>query len=305
MTMPPAIASGRGVRGCSPAMRFFRAIGWDRLAWALRRFYVPVPKNALVLEVGSGGNPYPRANVLVDAYEETRERHWVPLTADRPMVLGFVENLPFKDKSFDYVIASHVLEHSPYPEKFLSELQRVAKAGYIETPDAYMERTNPYRDHRLEVTVRNEALVIRKKAAWLVDDDLVELYEAAAKRHLTRETIPSHPFDFHVRYYWSKEINFSVQNPEVDAAWEPPASVTDLCSSQSSFGWRTRLMAMLRRLLSQGARNRQIDLRVLLRCPSCGGDHLHWENDKDIDCRDCGKRYPVKGGIPVMTELVA
>lgn len=137
-------------------------LGLHKLRWSLRRLNVPISNADLVLEVGSGGNPYPRANVLLDAYEETRERHWEALVHDRPTVLSFGENLPFKDKSFDYVIAAHVLEHTPYPEKFLAELQRVAKAGYIETPDAFMERINPYKDHRLEVTVRDKGLVIRK-----------------------------------------------------------------------------------------------------------------------------------------------
>lgn len=101
----------------------------------------------------------------MDAYEETRERHWATLFHDRPTVLSFGENLPFKDKSFDYVISAHVLEHSPYPENFLAELQRVSRAGYIETPDAFMERINPYKDHRLEVTLRDSGLVMRKKTA--------------------------------------------------------------------------------------------------------------------------------------------
>lgn len=101
-----------------------------KIAWSLRRLALEIPPDALVLEVVSGGNPYPRANVLLDAYEETRERHWVPLIHDRPTVLSFGENLPFKDKSFDYVIAAHVLEHTPYPEKFLAELQRVARGAW-------------------------------------------------------------------------------------------------------------------------------------------------------------------------------
>ncbi len=97
----------------SLAMRVARSLGMERVAWALRRLHCPVAKDALVLEVGSGGNPYARANVLLDAYEVTRERHWAALVSDRPTVIGFVENLPFKDKAFDFVIASHVLEHSP------------------------------------------------------------------------------------------------------------------------------------------------------------------------------------------------
>ena len=39
------------------------------------------------------------------------------------------EALTFRDKSFDFVIASHVLEYSADPENFLLELNRVAKVG--------------------------------------------------------------------------------------------------------------------------------------------------------------------------------
>ena len=45
-------------------------------------------------------------------FEEARERHRVPLVTDCPTVLGFVENLPFRDNALDFVIAPHVLEHS-------------------------------------------------------------------------------------------------------------------------------------------------------------------------------------------------
>ena len=81
---------------------------------------------------------------MIDAYADTRERHWAPFIKDRPSVLGMGEALPFRDESFDFVIASHVLEHSANSEIFFRELQRVAKAGYVETPDAFMELINPY-----------------------------------------------------------------------------------------------------------------------------------------------------------------
>ena len=179
------------------------SIFFHKIMWSMRRILVGkmISSSALVLEVGSGGNPYPRSNVLLDAYKETRERHWEPLVSDRPTVLSFGENLPFKDKVFDYVIAAHVLEHSPHPEKFLSELQRVAKAGYIETPDAFMERINPYKDHRLEVTVRDDQLIIQKKSNWINDNDLVDLYEKRVKKIITTETIPQHAEEFHMRYF--------------------------------------------------------------------------------------------------------
>lgn len=269
------------------------------MAWALRRYHCPVPRKALVLEVGSGGNPYVRANVLLDAYEDTRERHWAPLVADRPTVLGFVENLPFRDGAFDFVIASHVLEHSKQPEKFIAELQRVARAGYIEVPDAFMERINPYRDHRLEVTLRENCLIIRKKAAWQVSPELVELYEQRAKRWVTRELIPSRPFDFHVRYYWSNEIDFKVVNPQTDTGWE--ATADTLHGPDASSGRRATLRTLLRNLIrlvaSQRGRNRQIELLPLLRCPVCHSTNLHQVSGK-LDCGGCGSRFQVKNGIP-------
>jgi SAM-dependent methyltransferase len=191
----------------SAPMTWLRKHGFEPMAWALRRFHMPVSPSALVLEVGAGGNPYPRANVLLDAYEATHERHWAPLTSDRPTVLGFVENLPFKDHAFDFVIAAHVLEHSADPARFISELQRVAKAGYIEVPDAFMERINPYMDHRLEITSRNNQLIIRKKKSWQHDPEVIELYEDRVKSVLTSDLIPRYPFEFHVRYYWEGEIS--------------------------------------------------------------------------------------------------
>ena len=284
----------------SPAMRFFRAIGLESIAWSLRRLHCPVDDDALVLEVGSGGNPYARANVLLDAYEATRERHWVPLKIDRPLVLGFVEKLPFKDHAFDFVIASHVLEHSAHPEKFLAELQRVAKAGYIEVPDAFMERINPYTDHRLEITCRDDKLIIRKKPGHIVEHETVELYEHRVKPFLTRELIPKRPFAFHVRYYWQDKIDFTVLNPDTDASWAA-AEVVKLDAPVLSVKARIQayVLDVARSLLSQGGRNRKIDLFDLLRCPNCGSEHISRDSES-INCVDCAAVYPVKQGVPAM-----
>lgn len=256
-----------------------------RIQWSLRRLTIPVERAALVLEVGSGGNPYPRSNVLIDAYEETRERFWAPLVHDRPTVLSFGENLPFKDNAFDYVIAAHVLEHTPHPEKFLAELQRVARAGYIETPDAFMERINPYKDHRLEVTMRDEGLIIRKKPAWIYDADLVELYEKRAKVIITRETIPRHAAEFHMRYFWNDKINFTVVNPEVDASWDPPAA--DVNTPQK-LGIKAKLrlfiLGLIRRWFSQSGRNAKLDILPLMRCPKCHSKELQRKSADKIVC---------------------
>lgn len=285
----------------SLVMRLFRSVGLESIAWSLRRLHCPVDTSALVLEVGSGGNPYARANVLLDAYEVTRERHWVPLKADRPLVLGFVERLPFKDNSFDFVIASHVLEHSAQPEKFISELQRVAKAGYIEVPDAFMERINPYTDHRLEITCRDGKLIIRKKPAQIVEHETVALYEHRVKQFLTRELIPKRPFAFHVRFYWNGKINYTVVNPDTDASWAaesdtvpPNAPILSIKARVQGF-----VLDMARSILSQNRRNRMIDLISLLICPGCGSGSLS-RTPEGLRCNNCEAAYPIRQGVPVM-----
>jgi SAM-dependent methyltransferase len=281
-------------------MRLCRKLGWTRLAWSLRRLHCPVAPDALVLEVGSGGNPYFRSNVLLDAFEVTQQRHWAPLVADRATVLGAVEHLPFRDKSFDFVIASHVFEHSTQPELFLRELQRVAKAGYIEVPDALMERLNPYRDHRLEITVRDGVLLVRKKPDWRTDPVLVELFDSRGKKWISGETIPKHPFDFHVRYYWDEHIDFTVLNPEVDADWAAP---TEENPGTPRNGLRARVnkrvLQLARSLFSQRKRNIGIKLDDLLACPECRSADLHIGAER-IACRSCHAEYPVRNGLPAM-----
>jgi SAM-dependent methyltransferase len=284
----------------SKAMGLLRGLGMERLAWSIRRLHCPVAKEALVLEVGSGGNPYPRANVLLDAYEETRQRHWEPLKIDRPMVLGFIERLPFKSGSFDFLIASHVLEHSAYPEKALAEFQRVARAGYIEVPEAFFERLNPYRDHRSEITFRQGRLWIRKKPFWIVDQDLVELYEIRFKRFLTQDIMRQKPFIFHMRYYWNEKIDFFIVNPETDSSWQPIIDNVSLIQPQS-FKKRVRSIFIdsLRYLLSQNRRNRKIDLLELMICPTCGSEQLQ-SGPNCVHCLTCKALYQIQNNMPLM-----
>jgi SAM-dependent methyltransferase len=285
----------------SVPMAWLRKHGFESMAWALRRFHTPVAPNALVLEVGAGGNPYPRANVLLDAYDATRERHWAPLTSDRPTVLGFVENLPFKDHAFDFVIAAHVLEHSADPARFIAELQRVAKAGYIEVPDAFMERINPYMDHRLEITSRNNQLVIRKKESWQHDAQVIELYEDRVKPVFTGDLIPWHPFEFHVRYYWENEISYVIVNPDTDSGWTAPVIVRAAPAMTMVGRIRQITRDFLRGLLSQRQRNATLDLLPLLRCTTCHATNLSHTADT-VSCVKCGTSFPVRKSVVAMNE---
>ena len=231
----------------SLAMRVLNRFGMERLAWSLRRLHVPVPRNALVLEVGSGGNPYPRANVLLDAYVDTVERIESKLVKDRPLAIGYVERMPFKSQSFDFIIASHVMEHSPYPMNFLAELMRVGKSGYIETPDGFFERLNPFTYHRLEVTDIDGRLRIFKKPSWRHDSEIVTEYERKVKDTAFLWFLSKHPAPFYTRFYWRIHIPYWIVNPGVDVSWSlPEESYRRIEVQEKHFAFK------LRRILSVG-----------------------------------------------------
>jgi uncharacterized protein YbaR (Trm112 family) len=41
-------------------------------------------------------------------------------------------------------------------------------------------------------------------------------------------------------------------------------------------------------------------LREILRCPACHGEIEPLEDDKGLECKACGRVYPIRDGIPVM-----
>jgi len=88
-----------------------------------------------VLDIGSGGDPFPYATILADRYlEPTNHRSAVFKSDGKPVIICDVHNLPFIYGAFDYVVTAHVLEHVDDPIKACLELQRVGKSGFIETP---------------------------------------------------------------------------------------------------------------------------------------------------------------------------
>ena len=81
-----------------------------------------------VLDIGCGYTAHKNASVVCDIQDLSniyKKKKFVKLTGNI---------LPFKDKEFDFIIASHVIEHVKDVEIFIKELQRVSSKGYIELP---------------------------------------------------------------------------------------------------------------------------------------------------------------------------
>jgi SAM-dependent methyltransferase len=56
------------------------------------------------------------------------------------LIVGEATVLPFANRAFDFVYASHVLEHVVDPVQACREIMRVGAAGYIETPSPFLEQ---------------------------------------------------------------------------------------------------------------------------------------------------------------------
>lgn len=110
----------------------------------------------LVLDVGGWGDPFERADWVIDLLPyETRgyyaRRGWTepgPRPPERFTEGTWVtRNIcdrapwPFDDEQFDFVVCSHTLEDVYDPMWVCSEINRIGKAGYIEVPSRLEEQS--------------------------------------------------------------------------------------------------------------------------------------------------------------------
>jgi hypothetical protein len=122
-----------------------------------------------VLEIGPGGNPHPRSNVLLekifDEPGEAREQRGnsPELLTTKKIVFYEGDTFPFVDNEFDYTICSHVLEHVENVEQFIFEIFRVSSKGYLEYPTIYYEYLYNFNVHVNFIKYKNNTLYYLKK----------------------------------------------------------------------------------------------------------------------------------------------
>lgn len=285
-------------------MRLLERVSWvadtvrDEL-WLLR--HLGVGRTDFVLDVGSGASPWLRSNVLCDKFVgDASERHGRTLVHDRPLVLGDAERLPFADRSFDYVVCSHVLEHLADPASAIAELERVAPRGYIETPSAAWEAVAGFPFHRWRVSLEGGRLVFERKPAPLVDERL-RAWFVGMQRSLKIERqiwFARRRVAIYTCLAWESEIPFEIRGDGEEVSFAGARLDAQSVSAEAvRMGPAARAIAWYGRRLRRESDRPWFDVERLLRCPSCRGDLLLDRGDR-YRCKACSALYPREHGVP-------
>ena len=168
----------------------------------------------IVLDIGSGNSPFALATILSDLYMGESPHRTERLVRDhRPLVILDVCNLPFQNKSIDFVYCSHVLEHVGDPARACAELMRVGRRGYIETPAFASDLLFGWArkvKHKWHVVAINDTLVFfeyterqREGIASSVWFDLVR----GRAYHPLQDAYYSNLDLFNVMFYWTEQFN--------------------------------------------------------------------------------------------------
>ena len=121
--------------------------------------------NWKILDIGCGYTAHNSASVICDIQDLSnfyKDKKFIRLTEKK---------LPFNDKEFDFVIASHVLEHVEDVDFLIKELERVSTKGYIELPTILEDNLvfENKKDHiwHMEFEDNKNELHISKKIQYL------------------------------------------------------------------------------------------------------------------------------------------
>jgi SAM-dependent methyltransferase len=186
-----------------------------------------INEKEVVLDAGGGHMPFSRADFIVEKNllkSGHRDGKQVPSDKLGKYIAADITCLPFKDKSFDFIFCSHVLEHVDDPAAACGELMRVGKRGYIETPRKWTEFYAGHPSHRWLVDLIEGKLYFEKRR--FINSPFMnfmlpqvwknpKLYESALTnfRNITC-----------VQLYWEERFEFAVDTKtgEEDFDYEDP-----------------------------------------------------------------------------------
>jgi len=275
----------------------------------LQRFsrILTVPSGDRVLDIGSGDSPFAPADAVCEKFPWDDKERTAAFLHDRPLVVGDAEALPFRDKAFDFIHCSHVLEHTLHPGRAIDELMRVGRRGYIEVPAAFFEKTcRSFGGHLWFITLEGGMLVFRPKPRGVLDDQMNGEFDArlAADPHYQAYYYARIYDLFYIRLRWEGSIRYRVESrtSEDIAAFEK--SSIDMAHGESKPVHPSSAARWLKRLIRKAAgRKKNFSLDAALACPLCRGA-LTKDSDRYL-CVSCEAAFPTRNGVPILLKEAA
>lgn len=277
-----------------------------------------------VLEVGSGSLPFIRSDILADKFLTDNTERSGDFVFDRPAIICDAHYLPFIDNSFDYLFCSQLLEHLENPELFLKEIARVAKKGYIETPNEIRERLFGWPFHRWIVDKDENGLVLRENN---VEQAFGLFFHKLSLENYNFATFCRNSHDLlNLSYEWYGEPVFRFAEkdeyklPDEKVCIEPkdiPQFVLSKTSKKrileeaSLLKWvKKRIPNRWKEVLKHtiappafGIRHSKEETRAYLKrvlaCPVCKKE-VSFGDSGPIICTTCDRRFKIENGIPLM-----
>ena len=154
-----------------------------------------------IADIGCGYGANEFATVVADTQDLSsfyKEKNFVKINDKK---------LPFKNKEFDFVISSHVIEHVEDFEFFVKELERISSKGYIELPTRLGDNIvfENKKDHIWWFTfddVKNE--IVASKRNQLMDP-FITVSTAKLFEKIFRES-------FVLELAWEEKIEYKIDN---------------------------------------------------------------------------------------------
>lgn len=178
----------------------------------------------LVVELGPGNRPFSIATEFVGR-DPSQSRAGYAGTFHQLNLSN--DELPWDDDEVDFLYCRHTIEDLDDPEWCLSEIRRVAKAGYIETPspiaefckgvDAEVAATGQrppwrgYYHHRSIVWDSNGTLSVVGKFPLLEHVDIGKQNEETLA-----ELLNAGPLHWNTYFAWTGKLQYRIYRNEVD-----------------------------------------------------------------------------------------
>jgi len=248
-----------------------------------RRHRPRPPAAGLVLDIGAGQSPHPRADVVVDKYpvDDFERPGEAAVSLAKPLVVADGERLPFADAGFAYVIALHVLEHAGDPAAFAAEMARVAPAGFVQVPSRESELVYGWPYHPWLIDRRPGGLTFHARDGARAATGF--MHEHFLESPLLRLAWAAHRSRWHHSVAWRGRLDVAVEGTstaERTAGFDVERTIA---------GLRAAAMPPL-----------PAAVRAVLRCPACRGSLA--DAPGALACSGCERRYPLAGAVPLLLE---